>query len=131
IGRPIDNTHLLILDAHRRIVPIGVPGELYIGGAGVAKGYLNRPELTAERFIPLSGNRYPATVIRQPTTDLGLRTSDFGPRTSDLGLRTIVYRTGDLVRCREDGEIEFLGRIDTQVKIRGFRIEPGEIEVAL
>ncbi|MCP4661370.1 MAG: non-ribosomal peptide synthetase, partial [bacterium] len=92
-------------------VPLGVPGELAIGGAGVARGYLNRPELTAERFVP---DAY------------------FGDRSTgpNLGGRRL-YRSGDLVRWLADGEIEFLGRIDHQVKIRGLRIELGEIEAAL
>ncbi|MGH8772797.1 MAG: non-ribosomal peptide synthetase, partial [Burkholderiales bacterium] len=101
IGRPIANTQVCILDPYLNPVPIGVPGELCIGGAGLARGYLNRPELTAEKFIanPLGAGR--------------------------------LYKTGDLARYRTDGNLEFLGRIDTQVKIRGFRIELGEIETAL
>ena len=102
IGHPIANTEILILDAHRRLAPVGVPGELCIGGAGVARGYLHREELTAERFIPHPGKP-----------------------------ETRVYRTGDLARWRADGTIECLGRVDNQVKIRGFRIEPEEIESAL
>ncbi|HEY3304677.1 MAG TPA: amino acid adenylation domain-containing protein [Candidatus Binatia bacterium] len=104
IGRPVPNTRLYILDSHFQPVPIGVPGELLIGGIGVAHGYLNRPELTAEKFI------------RDPFSE-------------DPESR--LYRTGDLVRYLPDGNIDYLGRIDNQVKLRGFRIEPGEIETVL
>ena len=104
IGRPIANTEVYILDDLLRPVPVSVPGELYIGGAGLARGYLNQLALTAERFI----------------TD---------PFSAEPGAR--LYRTGDLARYRPDGNIEFLGRIDNQVKIRGFRIELEEIEAAL
>jgi amino acid adenylation domain-containing protein len=104
IGKPIANSTAYILDSARNLAPIGVPGELWLGGDGMALGYLNRPELTAERFIP-------------------------DPFSSEPGAR--LYRSGDLARLREDGAIEFLGRVDTQVKIRGFRIELGEIEAAL
>ena len=104
IGRAIPDLCLYILDGRCEPVPIGVPGELYVGGAGVARGYLNRPELTAERFIP-------------------------DPFSADPGAR--LYKTGDLARWLPDGDIEYLGRLDHQVKIRGFRIELGEIEAAL
>jgi amino acid adenylation domain-containing protein len=103
VGPPIDNTQFYVLDAQRQLVPTGVAGELYIGGAGVATGYFQRPELTADRFLP----------------------DPFGAKGARL------YRTGDLVRRLPSGEFDFLGRADGQIKLRGFRIELGEIETAL
>ncbi len=103
IGRAIPNQQLYVLDAFQNLVPPGVPGELYIGGTGVGRGYRGRPELTAERFITLE--------------------FELGPER--------LYRTGDLVRFLHDGNLEFLGRIDHQIKVRGCRIEPAEIETAI
>jgi len=104
IGRPIQDTQLYILDRERRPVPIGVTGELYIGGAGVARGYLNRPELTAKQFLP------------------HLFRAESGER---------LYKTGDLGRYLPDGNVDLVGRVDQQVKLRGYRVEPGEIETTL
>ena len=104
IGQALSNTEVWVLDRHMQPVPVGITGELYIGGDGLARDYLRRPELTAEKFVP-------------------------HPYSAEPGAR--LYRTGDLVRRLSDGNIDFLKRMDQQVKIRGFRIEPGEIEAAL
>jgi amino acid adenylation domain-containing protein len=117
IGRPIANTQIYILDSHLQPVPIGVPGELHIGGMGLAKGYLNRPELTQEKFIP---NPFEKDEVIPPT-----------PLNKGGNEPSKLYKTGDLARYLPDGKIEYLGRIDNQVKLRGFRIELGEIEALL
>jgi acyl-coenzyme A synthetase/AMP-(fatty) acid ligase/acyl carrier protein len=104
IGKPIANVKIFVLDSSGRLCQVGVPGEIYVGGAGLARGYLKQPALTAERFVP--------TPVRDE-------------------YEGILYRTGDRGCWREDGKLEFLGRLDNQVKIRGFRIELDEVELAL
>ncbi|MEH2077515.1 MAG: amino acid adenylation domain-containing protein [Nostoc sp.] len=127
IGRPIDNTQIYILDQNLQPVPVGVPGELHIGGAGLARGYLNRPELTQEKFIPnpFSGSRGAGEQGSRGVRERRRKIAQ-SPVPSPR-----LYKTGDLARYLPDGNIEYLGRIDNQVKIRGFRIELGEIEAAL
>jgi non-ribosomal peptide synthetase component F len=118
IGCPIPDLQVYLLDQYLQLVPVGVPGEMYVGGAGVTKGYLNRPELTTERFIPSPFEKdevIPPTPLNKGGTQGGAK----------------LYKTGDLARYLPNGELEYLGRIDNQVKIRGFRIELGEIEALL
>src|SRR4030095_11280191 len=103
-GIPIPDLQVYILDPYLQPVPIGIPGEMYVGGAGLAQNYLHRPELTADRFIP-------------------------NPFSAQPGAR--LYKSGALARYLPNGDIEYFGRLDHQVKIRGFRVEPGEIEAVL
>jgi amino acid adenylation domain-containing protein len=159
LGHPLANTQIYILDSHLQPVPIGVSGEIYIGGDSLARGYLNQPELTSEKFIPnpfLKNSKVissplnepafplnptppqPAAPAPLPTCGEGLGVGFYG-ELSGFDIRSqeseensvFLYKTGDLARYLPDGNIEFLGRIDHQVKIRGFRIELGEIETVL
>lgn len=113
VGQPIANTTFYILDQQQRPLPIGIPGELYIGGDGVARGYFNRPELTAEKFLQVADLAPLAAILPEAAQAQRL------------------YRTGDLARLLPDGNVDFLGRLDHQVKVRGYRIELGEIEAVL
>ncbi len=153
IGRAIANTQVYILDNHQQPVPIGTPGELYIGGDGLARGYLNRPELTKERFIsnPFQKSRGAGEQGSRGAGEQGSRGAEEqgsrgageqgsrgageqgsrGEKEDQSSNSERLYKTGDLARFLPDGNIEFLGRVDHQVKIRGFRIELGEIEALL
>jgi amino acid adenylation domain-containing protein len=117
IGRPFANMQNYVLDRHMRAAPVGVPGELYLGGVGVSRGYLGRPDLTAERFVP------------NPFVDCRLQSADCRGDDPTSGYR--LYKTGDRARWLPDGNLEFLGRVDDQIKLRGFRIEPDEIATVL
>ncbi|MEM9009440.1 MAG: amino acid adenylation domain-containing protein, partial [Cyanobacteria bacterium P01_F01_bin.86] len=131
IGRPIANTQLYILDRDLQPVAIGVPGELYIAGLGLARGYWNHPELTAEKFIPNPFRTQGVGNRKQETGNRKQETANREKKTQNSEFRipfSRLYKTGDLARYQADGTIEFLGRIDHQVKIRGFRIELGEVE---
>ncbi|MHC5759315.1 non-ribosomal peptide synthase/polyketide synthase [Nostoc sp.] len=125
IGKAIANTQVYILDENLQLVPVGVPGELHIGGAGLARGYLNRPELTQEKFIPnpFAGSR--------GAGEQGSKGAEILPNSQSPVPSPRLYKTSDLARYLPDGNIEYLGRIDNQIKIRGFRIEIGEIEAIL
>jgi amino acid adenylation domain-containing protein/non-ribosomal peptide synthase protein (TIGR01720 family) len=129
IGRPVANHRVYIMDPNLKLQPIGVAGELCIGGEGLAAGYLNRPELTAEKFVNLAAKIREDTRI--PTSSHFTVSTDSPLERGAPEGRGVLYRTGDLARFLPDGNIEFLGRLDHQVKIRGFRIELGEIESQL
>jgi amino acid adenylation domain-containing protein len=125
IGKPLPNVQIYILDRHKNLQPVGIPGEIYIGGAGLARGYVNQPELTADKFVDFNL----AAKIREDTRSSPHQIPTDSPleRGAPKG-RGVLYKTGDLGRWLPDGSIEFLGRLDFQVKIRGYRIELGEIE---
>ncbi|MCP4152520.1 MAG: amino acid adenylation domain-containing protein, partial [bacterium] len=143
IGKPIRNVNCFIIDRNRQFVPVGVVGELYLTGKGIARGYLNNPELTNEKFINYKLQKTIEEITRdilhkahsssnehekgQQSQQHGTNNS-FSPNNQSQITNNYIYRTGDLARWLPDGNIEFLDRIDDQVKIRGFRIELGEIE---
>ena len=130
IGRPIANTQLYVLDEQLALVPIGMAGELYIGGAGVVRGYQGRPALTAERFVPNPFASGGDKETRRQGDKEREQSSIQNPK-SKIQNGERLYKSGDLVRWRADGQLEYLGRIDDQVKLRGYRVELGEIEAAL
>jgi amino acid adenylation domain-containing protein len=141
LGNPLANTQIYLLDKYQQLVPIGVPGEIYIGGDNVARGYLNHPELTKEKFIEnpdknfvrANGHSHGGQVGERPLKTGGFlrsQDSETSPKPPPLQ-KTTLYRTGDLGRYRPDGTLEFLGRVDDQIKLHGYRIELGEIETAL
>ncbi|MCP4155866.1 MAG: amino acid adenylation domain-containing protein, partial [bacterium] len=123
LGKPISNTRVYILNKHSRLQPVGIPGELCVAGAGVARGYLNNPEMTSEKFV--KNSRYYAL---NPNNQSLATDNSLPPNNQYPIIENHLYRTGDLARWQPGGNIEFLGRIDTQVKLRGYRIELGEIE---
>jgi iturin family lipopeptide synthetase C len=123
LGRPIDNVECVVADAPGHPLPPGVQGELWIGGCGLAKGYLNNPELTADKFVNFNGAAKAREGTRSPKNEI------LNPKSQPLNPKSqILYRTGDLCRFWPDGSVEFLGRLDDQVKVRGQRLEPAEIE---
>lgn len=130
IGRPIANTQIFILDAHFQPVPIGVIGELYIGGEPVARGYLNEPNLTLEKFVRITDLQSPVSNLWSLVSPSLNHSISPSPSISHLSPFRL-FKTGDLARFRADGQIEFIGRRDDQIKLRGFRVELGEIEAAL
>ncbi|MFN6566172.1 non-ribosomal peptide synthetase, partial [Dendronalium sp. ChiSLP03b] len=136
IGRPINNTQVYVMDRNQQLVPVGVPGEIYVSGAGLARGYLNQPDLTAQRFISspfekVEGRRQEAEGGEEAGREFLTSNSSLSTVSILENKKERLYKTGDLVRYRADGNLEFLGRVDHQVKLRGFRIELGEIEAVL
>ncbi|MDZ8228016.1 amino acid adenylation domain-containing protein, partial [Nostoc sp. ChiVER01] len=137
IGRPINNTQVYVMDSNLQLVPVGVPGELYVSGAGLARGYLNQPDLTAQRFISSPCEKVGKAKEQRSRGAEGAEGENYTqhPLLSTISILEDkpkrLYKTGDLVRYRADGNLEFWGRVDHQVKLRGFRIELGEIEAVL